>query len=192
MCSLDYAREWLEKCGNKSWESLAIKVKGLKDIVKAKGFTTPNGVCDPTRLTIGTAKLGIDGTQLARYFESKQIFPEYADKAHVVFIITPFNTDSELDLLKNEISNLDIKQDGFTLKFNEFFLPKEVLSLREAMLAEKERINTEKSVGRIAGEILCPCPPGVPVVMPGEIISSHAVCTLLEYGITKVEVVYGM
>ena len=192
MCSLDFAREWLEDNGINAWESTALKVKSLKEVAKDKGFTVPNGICDPTRLTIGTAKLGLDGTKLAKYFESKRIFPEYSDKAHVVFIITPFNTNNELELLRSEIFNLDVKQNSFTPKNNEFILPKEACSLREALFAEKERINTENSVGKIVGEILCPCPPGVPVVMPGEIISNHAVFTLLEYGITEVEVVYGM
>lgn len=45
--------------------------------------------------------------------------------------------------------------------------PKCAVSPREAVLAPSEWVPTEQAAGRIAAQAACPCPPGVPVVMPG-------------------------
>ena len=42
---------------------------------------------------------------------------------------------------------------------------------RDAVLGPCAEIPLEKAAGRIAAEPACPCPPGVPVVMPGEKIT---------------------
>ena len=59
-----------------------------------------------------------------------------------------------------------------------FTLPKTALTPREAILAESEIIPVEKAVGRISADSACPCPPGVPVVMPGEIIDENILSLL--------------
>jgi arginine/lysine/ornithine decarboxylase len=41
----------------------------------------------------------------------------------------------------------------------------------EAVYYEREKIEAEKSIGRICGEMIIPYPPGIPVLIPGEIIS---------------------
>ncbi|WP_207641603.1 hypothetical protein [Syntrophomonas palmitatica] len=50
-------------------------------------------------------------------------------------------------------------------------LPQIILSPREAYYAVKKRVNIEDCRGRIAGEMVVPYPPGIPCVMPGELIS---------------------
>ena len=42
--------------------------------------------------------------------------------------------------------------------------------------------------GRIAAEAACPCPPGIPVVMPGEIITPEAAEFLKSYGFFTIKV----
>jgi lysine decarboxylase len=52
-----------------------------------------------------------------------------------------------------------------------FKTPEASLMPWEAVYYEKEKIEAEKSVGRICGEMIIPYPPGIPALMPGEIIS---------------------
>ncbi len=40
------------------------------------------------------------------------------------------------------------------------------------------RVPLEQAVGRVCCELLCPYPPGVPVLLPGELITAAAVCVL--------------
>ena len=67
-------------------------------------------------------------------------------------------------------------------------LPPARISLREAVLAPSEWIYLEESAGRIAAEPACPCPPGVPVVMPGEEITKDAMDFLRAYGFSSIKV----
>ncbi|GAX84294.1 hypothetical protein CEUSTIGMA_g11716.t1 [Chlamydomonas eustigma] len=49
---------------------------------------------------------------------------------------------------------------------------------REAFFSKGERVTSCQAVGRISAELLCPYPPGVPVVFPGEVITSQALQVL--------------
>ncbi|KAL2901515.1 Arginine decarboxylase [Bienertia sinuspersici] len=53
------------------------------------------------------------------------------------------------------------------------------LTPREAFFA-KRRVDIKDSVGKICGELICPYPPGIPVVIPGELISERALNVLLQ------------
>ena len=64
-----------------------------------------------------------------------------------------------------------------------------IKSPREALLHHRKSIPTEEAAGRIAAEAACPCPPGVPVVMPGELIDEKCVNILLKTGIRSINVI---
>jgi len=55
--------------------------------------------------------------------------------------------------------------------------PPPPLSPREAFFSPSETVAADKAVDRISAELICPYPPGIPVLMPGEIITQEA----LEY-----------
>ncbi|MEG3932033.1 MULTISPECIES: aminotransferase class I/II-fold pyridoxal phosphate-dependent enzyme [unclassified Microcoleus] len=49
------------------------------------------------------------------------------------------------------------------------------LSPREAFFSSTETLPADKAVDRLCAELICPYPPGIPVLMPGEIITPAAV-----------------
>jgi arginine decarboxylase len=61
------------------------------------------------------------------------------------------------------------------------------LSPRDAFFAAVETVSADDAVGRIAAELLCPYPPGVPAVFPGEELTPQvrlcANCALLLSGL---------
>ena len=67
-------------------------------------------------------------------------------------------------------------------------IPEKALTLRQAVLSASEIVDVTKAEGRIAADTACPCPPGVPVVMPGEKIDSAAVKLLESYRLEKIAV----
>ena len=73
------------------------------------------------------------------------------------------------------------------LEFN-FKIPEKLATIREAVMAKSVKININKCVGKAAADIVCPCPPGVPVVMPGEKISEYEQEVLRRYGISEINV----
>ena len=62
-------------------------------------------------------------------------------------------------------------------------------SIREAVFSQHKKISLADSIGKVAGEIVCPCPPGIPVVMPGEAIGELEKELLTLYGISEIYVV---
>jgi arginine decarboxylase len=112
---------------------------------------------------------------------------EFASLQHLTFIISLGNTEADIEQLVQgfiTLANHRIKKEKIALK-----LPKLVwddlisvgnsvrISPREAFFAESETLPILETTERICAEIVCPYPPGIPVLMPGEVISQ----TALEY-----------
>ena len=58
--------------------------------------------------------------------------------------------------------------------------PQTVLAPREAYFAPNETVAASAAVGRISAELVAPYPPGVPVLAPGELITTAALAALRE------------
>lgn len=55
----------------------------------------------------------------------------------------------------------------------------QALTPREAFFADTEHISTRRAVGRISADTISPYPPGVPAVLPGEVITRPVIDYLL-------------
>ena len=64
-----------------------------------------------------------------------------------------------------------------------------VMSIREAMFSSSELIPVDEAAGRICCDSGLACPPAIPPVICGEIISPEAICILKYYGISSIRVV---
>ncbi|MGH3410711.1 MAG: hypothetical protein ACRDRJ_50685, partial [Streptosporangiaceae bacterium] len=58
--------------------------------------------------------------------------------------------------------------------------PQTVMAPREAFFAANETVSADAAIGRISAELIAPYPPGVPVLAPGELITTEAVTALRE------------
>ncbi len=67
-------------------------------------------------------------------------------------------------------------------------LPEIKTSIREAVMHEGIYVDVDSSKNRIAADIVCPCPPGIPIVMPGEKIGEAECEALKRYGILEIYV----
>jgi arginine/lysine/ornithine decarboxylase len=186
MASLDCARAWLQANPN-AFLPLQEKVAEIKELAQRRGMALPEGKGDPVRITLNTASIGLHGTEAAELFRKAGVEPEYADADYVVLIATPFNTEKDFMRLKNAIEGLPC---GRPLPAHPPLpvLPPVKEGLREAVLAPSVTVCLSKAVGRIAAEAACPCPPGIPIVMPGELITKEAVEFLRRYGFLKINV----
>jgi len=59
--------------------------------------------------------------------------------------------------------------------------PKIVMSLREAYYADKEIVKKEDAIGRISAEVVAECPPGISILLPGELITEEHLPYLNDY-----------
>ena len=51
---------------------------------------------------------------------------------------------------------------------------------RDAFFASKKKVSIRESLGKVCGELVCPYPPGIPVMIPGEVITEKALDHLLD------------
>lgn len=190
MASLDLCADWLAQHGHDAYAALESRVTTLRQKAHALGYTLPLGSTDPTRLSLGTGQLAINGTILAETFRQCGVEPEHWDDENVVLIPTPFNTEADFSRLENAM------EQGTKLEKRPApphptlpVLPQAALSPRQAMFSPWETVPLKNAVGRIAADAACPCPPGVPVVMPGEIITEEMTAFLHRYGFFSTKVV---
>ena len=60
------------------------------------------------------------------------------------------------------------------------------MNLRTAFYAEKEEIKKENAIGRISAEVIAECPPGIAILLPGEIITKEHLPYLEDYDVLEV------
>ena len=60
------------------------------------------------------------------------------------------------------------------------------MNLRKAFYSKKEEIKKENSIGRISAEVIAECPPGIPILLPGELITEEHLPYLEGYNVLEV------
>jgi arginine/lysine/ornithine decarboxylase len=190
LASLDICCKILAKNGQTLFQKLEKKVNEIKKLAENFGFTTPNGLCDPVRITLSGNTIGYSGKKLHEYLLKYQIEAEFFDENYVVLIPSPFNTIEDWEKLKNAIINIQPKRHYLApASLCEIdYLPKIAISLREALFGKNITIPINSAKNKILSEIVCTSPPAIPPIMPGEIIGARE-CEFLSYsGIDKIKV----
>lgn len=173
MASIDLCVDYLVNGGADEYRQLEPVIADIKQFTSECGIIQPDGICDPLRIAINTSQLGLSGEAAGEHFRSMSVEPEFTDSENAVFICTPFNSVGDLSRLKNAIFLLNKLEKDFTRNdFHEISLPKKAMSLRDAVLAKSELVLRDEALGRISADTSCPCPPGIPIYMPGEVIEN--------------------
>lgn len=191
MASMDICTDWLKHKGKSEFSKLKKRVLNIKKLARDRGLYVLEENSDPLRMAFGVWNFGITGNEFGDYLRKFKIEPELCDEHYVVLISTPFNSRKDWQRLKNAIKNIPkvyTKIEKSKPYCVDFKMPVAETTIREAIMGENEIINVENSEGRVAARIVCPCPPGVPVVMPGEKIGKFEIEALKKYGISELAV----
>ncbi|MFG2488435.1 aminotransferase class I/II-fold pyridoxal phosphate-dependent enzyme [Streptomyces virginiae] len=147
---------------------------------------------DPLRIAIDTRAGGITGHEARRrLFRDHQVMVEVATDAAIVAVIgagsvpdtdrfvealhtlpSPLRTDSTGTDSTGTNAHTDTDTDGM-LRLPAPGATK--LTAREAFLSPAVVVAAEEAVGRISADTLAAYPPGIPNVLPGEVITAEAV-----------------
>lgn len=147
---------------------------------------------DPTKLIISVKDLGITGFEVEKWLrERHNIEVELSDIYNILCIITPGDTEKEANILidglkelADECEHRAEKREPLQVLLPD--IPLLALTPRDAFYAETETIPIEESVGRIIAEFIMVYPPGIPILVPGEIITKenlHYIRKNLEVGL---------
>ena len=140
---------------------------------------------DPLRIILHTSKLGLTGIEVDKKFIQEGIIGELAEPGTLTFCL---GFSSHKGLAKKFITIWEkILQSPFShQKVSSFTRPpfsivsKPSRSFSSSWRSNFEKVNLKDSIGRISVEMVCPYPPGIPSLIPGEILDQARVDWLIE------------
>lgn len=186
MLSMDSTAAFLMQDGAERIQQTVTRCEELRQKAREKGFVLPQH-CDPMRLTLPLAGTGWDAQNFRKLLRKHKIMEEYLSDSGCVLLFSPFNREEDFKRTKALLDEVLIQNQPFTA-FP--IVPSEkVMSLREAFLSPKESVPVEKAEGRIAAQVKITCPPGIPLVMPGERLHKEIIKILKNSGIFVIDVV---
>ncbi|WP_138206491.1 aminotransferase class I/II-fold pyridoxal phosphate-dependent enzyme [Haloimpatiens lingqiaonensis] len=183
MGSMDYARYYLQEKGKKGYEKLIDLCKTYREkINKLNGFyilgnedINPGEKIDLTRYILNVEK-GYSGHKLLSYLRQEGIQCEMSDGQNVMLIFSPFNDVDEFEKLYTSLKKCDLSK--LQDKYKKSLLceiPKMAMEPYKVMNKIKVKISLEEAAGKISASAIVPYPPGIPLIMPGEIITRKAI-----------------
>ena len=184
--SLDKANVYLANAYKNELNDLCLKTKKMREKLTSVGYTLLGD--EPTKLTVDSKKYGYKGTELADILRESNVECEFSDPDLLVLMMSPQNTDGELELLEKALLTIP-KREEIKEKAPGFRCAERVLSIREAMLSPSETIPVSESMGRVLAAASVGCPPAVPITVCGERIDENSVRLFEYYGVEKCTVV---
>lgn len=135
---------------------------------------------DPTKLLIHVWELGLTGFEVENWLRQEaNIEVEMSDLYNILCIITAGDTEETVQQLVHALAKLvKLKADQSpNLKTKEAIelpnIPRLAMTPRDAFYADTELVPFHESQGRIIAEFIMVYPPGIPVLLPGEIITQE-------------------
>ena len=189
MASMDLCVDYMMRKGRREYSRLGQRIYDLKKLARENGFAVPDGLCDPIRFTISAWDLGYTGQDLGDYLTEFKIIPEYIGGSYVVMVPTPNNTKRDFDRLESAILNIYDAAPIEDIPIKKLCKPEKIMTIRDAFLRKSEIVRVCDAVGMVAAESKSPCPPGIPIVVAGEVIDERLVEVLIEYGVLTIKVV---
>ena len=171
MASLDYARAYME-------EHRAEFERFLDDCAEVFG-TKPSKERDMSRIVFSPQNMtGHAAAEILR--KEYRIEPEMADYDHVVFLPTMGNTKEELLHLKAAMEEIS-RRSGEKKAIRVSFPQESILSFREQSRRNKRWVSLTDAVGKVCGAMVYLYPPGIPLLLPGEIVEEDTLKTIQNY-----------
>ncbi|MBV9102037.1 MAG: aminotransferase class I/II-fold pyridoxal phosphate-dependent enzyme [Candidatus Eremiobacteraeota bacterium] len=145
---------------------------------------------DPTKITVTVKDLGYTGYEAEEILRRRyNVQCELADLFNCLALFTIGTSQEAADRLVHGVAQLareDRPIDVFSpsgvlerrMQTGTYALPKMPplrMAPREAFLARTELVRFKESRGRICAEVITPYPPGIPVIAPGEEITSDII-----------------
>ena len=145
---------------------------------------------DPLKVTISVRKLGITGLWAEDWLRRKQgIQVEMSDLFNVLLIVSFNNTLKDADFLLDSLKSMRqyIKQNNIKMELSPNIkytdplplIPEQVITPREAFWAPVSIVPLAEAVGKISAETISCYPPGIPIICPGERVSTEIVDYLM-------------
>jgi len=189
LASLDAARRYLATQGRRLLsETLALAQEAREQIANIPGLycigpeilgSEATYAMDLTKLLICVKDLGITGYEAEIWLrEHYNIEVELSDLYNILCILTPGDTKETVGVLIRALQHLSREYEhqisACPIQVHLPPIPVLAITPREAFYADTETVPLQEAVGRIIAEFIMVYPPGIPILLPGEIIEQES------------------
>ena len=184
--SADAARALLERDGERLLGNLLRivdhardRLRNISGVVLLGDVVDRSVIVDRAKLAINISGTGATGLAIEEHLLAAGIPIELADRDTVIPIISMNDDLTSVDRFIDGILEA-IERERSTPRpvlpsISWTVEPAVVLSPREAFFAPHVTVAASDAIGRVSAELVAPYPPGIPVLAPGERITSEAV-----------------
>ncbi len=188
LASLDLACAHMADQGHELWTQVVALARDVRPAVDAIAGLHVVGeeilgiggidAIDPTKLVIDVSALHVTGWQVAASLRSDHgVNPEFADARRIICSLTlgddPTTTEALLESLgavSQAVRTGAIPTATTVASASMLPEPEVALSPRRAAQARTVVVPIDQAAGRVAAEFVIPYPPGIPMIVPGEVV----------------------
>ncbi len=197
MSSLDISRRNLALRGKEVFAQVMKMAEYAREEINAIGgyyaygkeLINGNSVYDfdPVKLSVHTRDIGLAGIEVYDYLRDEyDIQIEFGDIGNILAYLSIGDRFQEVERLVSALAEIRrrFKKDKSGLLSQEYIDPEVVKSPQEAFYADKKSMLLKESAGYVCSEFVMCYPPGIPILAPGERITSE-ILDYIEYARVK-------
>ncbi|MDO4549125.1 MAG: arginine decarboxylase, partial [Clostridia bacterium] len=133
---------------------------------------------DVTKLAVYTRDIGLTGIEVYDLLRDEyDIQIEFGDIGNILAYISIGDRFQDIERLVGALEDIKrlYQRDASGLAFADFVQPEVVYSPQRPFYADKESLPIRECAGRVSGEFVMCYPPGIPIVAPGERLTSDII-----------------
>jgi arginine decarboxylase len=201
LASLDIMRRWMWREGEALFAAAVDEAHRLEEVIDAlPGLAVlrpENEPClaghrrDPLRLVVDVSGTGWSGYEVERHLRTEfKIEDEMADSSNVVYVLSPHDDPQARERLLAGLStvsqeprrvgqvhetHLSTRNSSLSARLLQPPIPPLAMPPRTAALAAKSTVSLNDAAGRTCAEMVMFYPPGIPLLMPGELVTQETI-----------------
>ena len=164
-------KDWLNKKSLSRYQKRILEAKSIYKKLIQKNIPLIE-TQDPLKIILNTSKIGIDGFTADNFFYKNGLIAELPEMMTLTFCLG-FSNQKDFVILFEKLWNklLLNSKESKTLKvikppFKLVQAPE--IEIGIAWRSKTRSIPFSQSLSKISGDIICPYPPGIPLLVPGE------------------------
>ena len=185
MASMSLCMSWLEEKGQAAFDAYkkqALSYRKRMERLKHLCLYEPETAFDWGKFVVGTQNASINGRQLYDILRDEfELQMEMVCAKHVLAMTTVGDSAEGLERLAQALEMIDARigkcediGEQKVLQYS-FYQPKRAMEIDEAVDLEVEEILLEQAEGRILNDYIYLYPPGIPLLVPGEVLGKEQI-----------------
>ncbi len=164
-------KDWINKKSLSKYQKRILEAKSIYNKLIQKNIPLVE-TQDPLKIILNTSKVGIDGFTADNFFYKNGLIAELPEMMTLTFCLGFASQKDFLNLFEKlwnkllfnskKLKSLEVLQSPFKL------VQTPEIEIGIAWRSETKNIPFSQSLNKISGDIICPYPPGIPLLVPGE------------------------